>query len=298
LSRETLIFSASLTSTERRIVHTLAHNLNLQHASRGNGEQRQVHVTRNPPGSNISPPIPQLSSFHSDPSRRVLNRAATTDFSESRANDAALYGTLRAQQSGGYLGIPDSPGVFGNRNELRAAKSFADLRSYTPSPTPSSASFPVALQSNAQNVREMAAMGNLPNTSVQGSSAAALAHDDHGFLNGFGNLTIGTNIAPGPNRGSPRSLRSMFSWDSQQVPSHQVPSHQVPSAGPIGSNRGFATMNNHNDGSRERNTAMPIRQPSIPSDRGASAFSRNRQNGHQQRSSDETRHSQPDIILE
>ena len=288
-SRETLIFPSGLSPIQRRTVHTIAHNLSLHHSSSGNGDARQVHVSRLPQGSSISPPLNHLSSFHPDPSRRVLNRAATTDFSESR-DGGAFYGTLRPQQSGPFLGVPDSPGgVFSNRDNLRSAKSFADLRSYTPSPVPSSASFPAALQSNVARYTEMHAAGSAAVTGGSippGSSALHQAHDEHPLLNGFANMSVGTNIGPGLSRGSPRTVRNMVSWEHQGAPT-----------APIGSNRNFS-MGNHSDGSRERNPSMPIRQPSIPTDRGPSGFSRNRQTGHQSRGSDETRLSQPDRIPE
>ena len=294
LGKEALIFSSNLTPQQRRIVHTLAHLMQLAHVSRGNGDQRQVHVFRAPPGSNISPPIPQLPTLHGDVARgRVLNRAATTDFSEARCSDPGMYNTLRGQQSSGFLGIPDSPGGFGVQQNLRAAKSFADLRSYTPSPVPSSASFPPALQSNIAKFQDFGpgnAAAMTPTLTPTASGSALGQHRDDGLLvNGLGSMSLGHSL--GPNSGSPRRLRGAFPWD---------PDSQGPPTGPIGSNRNFS-LNNHDDQSRDRGQqSLPTRQPRGPAVERGPGFSRGRQNGHQNRGSDELRHqsSSVEIIVE
>lgn len=290
-AREALIFPSTLSPQQRRIVHTLAHHMQLAHVSRGNGEQRQVHVFRAPPGSNTSPPIPQVPNtvYPGDSSRRGLNRAATIDFSEARGSDPGLYGTLRGQSSG-FLGIPDSPGGFGTAQNLRAAKSFADLRSYTPSPVPSSASFPPALQSNIARYQDYgpgSAISITPTLTPTLSGTAMSANRDDGLLvNGFGGMSLGSNL--GHNGGSPRRLRGMFSWDQD---------HPQSATGPIGSNRSFSTA--YDDQSRERGQGLPMRQPRGPPPERGSGFSRGRQNGHQGRGSDELRAtSSVEIIVE
>ncbi|KAL8834858.1 MAG: hypothetical protein Q9170_003558 [Blastenia crenularia] len=291
MSRDVLVFSADLTPTARRTVHTLAHHMGLYHASRNHADGRRVHVRRDPI-DNISPPIPQGSSFHSDPDRRDLSRAATMDFNEVRNIGPGMYNTLRGQQSTGFLGIPDSPGGFGAQSNLRGAKSFADLRSYSPSPVPSTASFPAVLQSNIARFQEQ--QGNY------GSGSAASAtptmtptaghplnqhRSDDMLTNGLGAMSLsGSTI--GPNGGSPRRLRNMFSWDQDS---------QANSAGAVGSNRSFS--NNYEEHSRERGSNLPVRQPRGP-ERGP-GFSRGRQNGHQARGSDELRQSNNvEIIVE
>ncbi|KAI4128355.1 MAG: hypothetical protein LQ347_004211 [Umbilicaria vellea] len=292
LGREALIFPSTLSPQQRRIVHTLAHHMQLAHLSRGNGEQRQVHVFRAPPGSNLSPPIPQVPTVHSDASRRALNRAATIDFNEARASENGMYSTLRGQQSSSFLGIPDSPGGFGTQQNLRAAKSFADLRSYTPSPVPSSASYPAALQSNIARFQDYgpgSAASTTPTLTPTASGSALGQHRDEGLLvNGLGGMSLGSNL--GPNGGSPRRLRGMFSWDQDNQ-------QQQSTTGPIGSNRAFNM--NYEDQSRDRSQNMPMRQPRGPvTDRGT-GFSRGRQNGHQGRGSDELRPSSSvEIIVE
>ena len=291
IAREALIFPSNLSPQQRRIVHTLAHHMQLAHVSRGNGDQRQVHVYRAPPGSNISPPIQQNPTMHGDASRRVLNRAATTDFSEARCSDPGMYNTLRGQQSSGFLGIPDSPNGFGVQQNLRAAKSFADLRSYTPSPVPSTASFPPALQSNVARFQDYgpnSAASATPTLTPTASGSALGQHRDEGHLvSGLGSLNLNSNIVQNGN--SPRRPRNVYSFDQDS---------QGPPTGPIGSNRNFSLS--YDDQSRDRNQSMPTRQPRGPALERGPGFSRGRQNGHQNRGSDELRHqsSSVEIIVE
>lgn len=293
LTREALIFPTSLSPNQRRLVHTLSHHMGLAHISRGSGEQRQVHVVRAPPSSNVSPPIPQVSAIHpGDAHRRGLNRAATIDFNEARSADPVMYNTLRGQQSSGFLGIPDSPGGFGAQQNLRAAKSFADLRSYTPSPVPSSASFPVALSSNIGRFQEYgpnSAASTTPTLTPTASGSALGPHREEGLLvNGLGGLSLGGSLVPNE---SPRRVRGVFSWEGEP------PSQSQSAGGPIGSNRSFSM--NFEDASRSGGQNMPLRQPRGPGAERGSGFSRSRQNGHQARGSDELRQqSSVEIIVE
>ena len=269
--------------------------MNLAHISRGDGNQRQVHVYRPVQGQeNVSPPLLQASgALGGDAARRSLNRAATIDFNEARSTEPGLYNsTLRGQQSSGLLGIPDSPSGFGTQQNLRAAKSVADLRSYTPSPVPSTASFPPNLLNNVTRFQEYGNSNGASATptltpTASGSALNGGYHED-GLINGFGSMNLGST---GQNGGSPQRLRSAFSWDQN----HQQ-GNGPSSAGPIGSNRSFS-MNFENI-SQDR--GLPMRQPRGPSERGPPAFSRARQNGHQSRGSDELRQqSNPvEIIVE
>ena len=263
--------------------------MQLAHLSRGNGDQRQVHVFRALPGSNISPPIPQVPIVHGTDATRRLNRAATTDFSEARGSDPGMFNTLRGQQSTSFLGLPESPGGFGAQQNLRAAKSFADLRSYTPSPVPSSASFPAALQSNIARFQDYgpgSAASSTPTLTPTASGSLGQHRDEGLLVNGLGSMSLGSNL--GPNGGSPRRLRGMFSWD------HDV---QGATTAPIGSNRSFGI--NYDDQSRDRNQSLPLRQPRGPAPERGTGFSRGRQNGHQGRGSDELRQSSSvEIIVE
>lgn len=303
--REALIFPPSVTPAQRRVIHTLAHHMGLAHVSNGENDRRQVHVFRAPQGSNLSPTLPQVSSIHAASSQRGLNRAATIDFNEVRNTGNGAYNTLRGQQSSGFLGIPDSPGGFGAQQNLRAAKSFADLRSYTPSPVASTASYPAALSSQVARLQEYGpgtAASVTPNLTPTASSTAVGSHrEDNTLVNGFSGMSLGNNSGPqsagpangstfgpgGPTSGSPRRLRGMFSWDQDS---------QAPPTGPIGSNRSFSM--NFDDQSRDRSGNLPMRQPRGPSER-APGFSRGRQNGHQSRGSDELRSSSGvEIIVE
>ncbi|KAJ5957999.1 uncharacterized protein N7479_005149 [Penicillium vulpinum] len=283
--RDSVIFPHNLTPSQRRTVHTLAHNMGLGHASRGSGEQRQVQVFKIPAGANVSPPTSSIPpSGQSDSGRRGLNRAATIDFSEARQEAGpGAFNTLRGQNSG-FLGVMDSPGNFSNGQNLRAAKSFADLRSYTPSPVPSSASFPAALQSNGARLQYEGAPTGTSNTPtltpVQSGSSLGMQRDDNLLVNSLGGLSLGTGIG-GPNS-SPRRLRGMFSWEQD---------NQQSNAGAIGSNRG---MSMGYDSQQER---MPVRQPRGPTPDKGTGF--RRQNGHQARGSDELRtNSGVEIIVE
>ncbi|KAK5673645.1 Peptidyl-prolyl cis-trans isomerase pin4 [Elasticomyces elasticus] len=282
--------------------------MGLGHASRGSGEQRQVQVFKVMPGSNVSPPLTSIPAAVQPPdtARRGLNRAATIDFSESRneggpnhygggggggaggaGHAGAGGGSLRGQASG-FLGVMESPGGnFGNAQNLRAAKSFADLRSYTPSPVPSSASFPAALQSNGARVPQYdgAASGASNTPTLAGTpsgSSLGVQRDDGLLVNSLSSLSLGTGI--GGNNSSPRRLRGMFSWEQ--------PDSQPSSAGPIGSNRSIGL--GFDSQLQER---MPIRQPRGPAPEKGPGFGR--QNGHQSRASDELRtNSGVEIIVE
>ncbi|KAE8354568.1 hypothetical protein BDV28DRAFT_156076 [Aspergillus coremiiformis] len=286
--RDTLVFPSNLSPVQRRTVHTLAHNMGLGHASRGSGEQRQVHVFKVAPGTNVSPPLSSIPAAvqPAETARRGLNRAATIDFSEARNEAPGPYGTLRGQPSG-FLGVLDSPGNFGNAQNLRAAKSFADLRSYTPSPVPSSASFPAALQSNGARLQHYdgatsGASSNTPTlTPAPSGSSLGMQRDDNLLVNSLSSLSLGTGIG-GPSS-SPRRLRGMFSWEQ--------PESQSSSAGPIGSNRSIGV--GFDGQSQER---VPIRQPRGPMPEKGPGF--RRQNGHQSRGSDELRTNSVEIIVE
>lgn len=288
-SRDSVLFPPTLTPIQRRTVHTLAHNMGLGHASRGTGEQRQVQVFKVAPGTNVSPPLTSIPTAvqPADTARRGLNRAATIDFSEARNEGGpGPFSNLRGQTSG-FLGVLDSPGNYGSTQNLRAAKSFADLRSYTPSPVPSSASFPAALQSNGTRLQHYEAVtsgaSNTPTlTSAPSGSSLGVQRDDNLLVNSLTSLSLGTGIG-GPNS-SPRRLRGMFSWDQ--------PENQPSSAGPIGSNRSIGL--GFDGQSQER---MPIRQPRGPVPEKGSGFRRS--NGHQSRGSDELRtNSGVEIIVE
>ncbi|KAI9680330.1 MAG: hypothetical protein M1829_001216 [Trizodia sp. TS-e1964] len=269
LTREALIFPPTLSPPQRRIVHTLAHHMALAHVSRGNGEQRQVHVFRAPPGANnMSPPLPQISTaMPGDSHRRGLNRAATVDFSDTRGSDAGPLGNV-GRQSSGLLDIPGSPathGIIAGQN-LRAAKSFADLRSYTPSPVPSSASFPASLGAGISRYNEYgpgSGASATPTLTPTGNGSGMMSSREESLLsNGLGSMSLGGSLGVGGVIS--RDGRTMHLMDSQ---------HAV--GGPIGSNRNFGLA--FDDPSRGR-APVPHRQPRGPVPERGSGF-RPRPNG-------------------
>ena len=315
-SREALIFPSSLTPSQRRTVHTLAHQMQLSHVSRGNGDQRQVHVLH-ATGQNVSPPLPQGPGLN-DNARRPLQRPGAGDFPDA-------YTSLRGQGSNSLLGVTDSSvngsglsashAAAAQNSNLRAARSVADLRSYTPSPVPSSASFPAALQSNmarfpGDHGPASGASTTTPTLTPTASGNALGPQQQHsadGLLaNGLGGLSIGSSIAP-PTGGSPRRLRGMFSWDEGTGigPSalHAGPgSHHGNHAGTIGSHRPFGMSSMASfDGLSTRDpgaAGLPLRQPRGPAIERTPGFPRHRSSGHQGRGSDELRQPQPEIIVE
>lgn len=270
--KETLIFPSTVSPTDRRIIHTLAHHMGLEHRSEGQGDTRCVQILKR--GATISPPVPQGQSLYNPQldGRRILNRAATIDFSETR-EAGSHYHTLRNQTSGGHLDIPNSPGMHPVGPNLRAAKSFADLRSYTPSPVPSTASFPAGL---TQNISRYTDYGH--------SSAAS----------GTPNLT--PTSASGMNAREDFLISGMNSMSMYERPQNnrsgrigQERETHTPSAGPIGSQRPNGNSNNYEENPRNGSSTVIERQPRGPGNdwgSGAQGFGRQRQNGHANRGSD------------
>lgn len=279
-NRDVLVFPSTLTPAQRRVCHTIAHQMGLSHNSKGMGDQRQVHVYKYP-APDTSPPMPQMAptSHPLDAQRRGLNRAATTDFSDVREG---FYGGTLGRQSSGLLGFPDSPGGgLTAAPNLRAAKSYADLRSYTPSPVPSTASFPATLGGNINRYQDYGTTATNPSLTPTATSMAN--RDDSLLVNGLSSMSLGSGFGQG---GSPRGLRGMVSWESDRNP------------GPIGGHRSFS---NNYDGeqSRDRSQGLPTRQPRGPIPERGSGFSRGRQNGHHGRGSDElSSQSGVEIVVE
>ncbi|KAI9053970.1 hypothetical protein LZ554_002914 [Drepanopeziza brunnea f. sp. 'monogermtubi'] len=275
--RETLIFPPTIIPADRRTIHTLAHHMGLEHRSEGQGESRCVQILKRGTAQ-ISPPIPQPSNYYTESSRRGLNRAATIDFSETRDRESSSHYHALNRQGSNLLDIPASPGLGGlsAHNNLRAAKSFADLRSYTPSPVTSTASFPAGLTQNisryAAEYSQGSAASGTPNLTPTSAGGGMNGRDDAFLSNGISNMTIGYD-RPGSSRPSATGRIG------QERDAH------VPAAGAIGSQRPA------NNGWEEvpRNGAAVERQPRGPgADWGAgSGFSRTRQNGHITRGSGE-----------
>jgi len=271
-NQDLLTFPATLPPTHRKLVHGLAHQLGLGHASHGNGEQRQLHIFRGGSGSHgLSPTLgdtPNPMEAH----RRQLNRAATTDFNNVKSTEPGFYGSPGTQSST-FLGFPESQGGgLSVGSNLRAAKSFHDLRSYTPSPSHSATNFPANLANNIARFTEYSqnnqgpARANVPLPTSSGPPTT-----ESMLVNGLNNMNISNNGFGAPST-SPQRLRGMMSWD-REVP------------GPIGGHRTYAT-NNLDDQSRNRSQGAPMRQPRGPLAERGNGF-RGRQNGHSSRGSDE-----------
>ncbi|KAK5087618.1 Peptidyl-prolyl cis-trans isomerase pin4 [Exophiala xenobiotica] len=263
---ETLIFPQDLPPENRRLVHTLAHHMGLLHTSHGMAEQRQVHVQRPAAGSNISPPNSTVNA------RQGLVRTSTTEYGEGRPYDGPNYAQLRGQASVGLLDVGDN-NAFGrhDNSNLRNAKSYADLRTWSPSPAPSAASFPAALQTNGVRLQAIGdtAGSNTPTlTPVGSNSAMGIGRDEPFLISGFNNLHVGNGLN---HQTSPRRQRSNFfngtsTWEDQ-------PAYQ--STAPIGSKR---TVSIGADNS------APLRQSRGPTSNNTMGFRR-----HNGRGSDELR---------
>ncbi|KAH8678330.1 hypothetical protein BX600DRAFT_431614 [Xylariales sp. PMI_506] len=183
-AREVYIFSPDISPEQRRQIHILAHNMGLIHQSVGDNERRQLQIMKK--GQNSPPAHAQLPPNVSwEDHRRGLSRAATFDFAESRVG-SSTYHTLGRQ--GPTLELPGSS-ENGISNNLRAAKSFADLRTHSPSPAPSGSSFAgLGNGLNAQRYGDYNSLTTPPNltpTSAPnpGSSTDALLAGTMGSMN-------------------------------------------------------------------------------------------------------------------
>ncbi|KAI0025071.1 hypothetical protein F4780DRAFT_411557 [Xylariomycetidae sp. FL0641] len=246
-SREVHIFSPDIAPEQRRQIHILAHNMGLEHRSVGEADRRQIQIMKRPQNS---PPVhaqSQVPNVSWEEHRRGLSRAATIDFAESRMASGA-YHTLGRQ--GPTLELPGSP-ENGIPNNLRAAKSFADLRAHSPSPAPSGSSY--AGLGNGLGARygdfsqtSLATPPNLTPTSAQNAASST----DALLAGNMGSMSLG------------------FDSNSSHMRAREAP-------GAIGSQRPGATSRN-----------APDRQPRGPewgeSTQGFSGRSR----GHMQRGSD------------
>jgi hypothetical protein len=158
----------------------------------------------------------------------------------------------------GLLGFPDSPGGLNAVPNLRGAKSYADLRSYTPSPAPSTASHPIG-RPGGISLEGLGYSGSSTNPNGTPTNGSMSQRDDGLLEREMSRMQLSSGY---PQNSSPRSLRQMTSWDAP---------------GPIGGHRTFST--NYDD--------RPSRQPRGPLPERGQGFSRPRQNGHQNRGSDE-----------
>ena len=259
---ETMIFAQELPPEHRRLVHTLAHHMGLLHTSHGQGDARQVHVQRPAPGSNISPPNPSINV------RQGPSRSGTADY-ENRGYDGPNFSTLRGQASVGLLDVGDN-NAFGRQDNsnLRNAKSYADLRSWSPSPAPSTASFPLPANGRLQQAVHNTEGSNTPTlTPVASNPQMGNGRDDSFLIGGFNGLALGN----GNPQTSPRRQRSNF-FNSTTTWGEEQPSYQA--TAPIGSKRSVSTHDH----------SAPLRQSRGPNSNNTMGFRR-----HNGRGSDELR---------
>ena len=310
-SREALIFPPTLTPQQRRTVHTLAHHMGLAHVSRGSGEQRQVQVFRAPPGSAsaISPAtIPTVHPVESQ-QRRTLARATTMDFSDARSEGTGIYSTI-GRSAHALLDIPASPSGrndLQSRQNLRAAKSFADLRSYTPSPVPSSASFPATL--SAGITRYTSDYGSVSTATpsltptATGNSMSPSNPSESLLVNGLAGVSLTTSL--GGNLGIGASLREArdprLAMEREQRERERESQNNVNtglSGGTTRSYAGYSVDDSPTQQSNRGGQVIPLRQPRGPDSERGVGFGRNRQQNHRTNSGELDVQSGVEIVVE
>ena len=291
-SREALIFPPTLTPQQRRTVHTLAHHMGLAHVSRGNGEQRQVHVFRAPlnAGPALSPqPIPTVHPVESQ-QRRTLARATTMDFSDARSEGHGMYSTI-GRSAHALLDIPASPSgrneaMQSRQNNLRPAKSFADLRSYTPSPVPSSASFQTALGAgisrygNDYGSVSTATPSLTPSTS--GNSMSPPNPSESLLVNGLAGVSLtsplGGNLGIGASLREARDPRIAMEREQRERESQNAVGSGLSGNGTTRSYVGYGLDDSPTQQSNRGGSLIPMRQPRGPDSGRGVGFGRDRQN--------------------
>lgn len=248
-TREILIFPPGIAPEHRRSIHVLAHHMGLEHQSMGEADSRQLTVLKRQQPSPTANNLPPTNAL--DMQKRGLSRAATFDFAADRESRGANsnYAHVMGRQ-GPTLELPGSPDGNGIPNNLRAAKSFADLRSFTPSPSQASSSYlaPGNGLGGGSAARFGDYIGHPGNSGTPGPK-------DNPLIGGMSNLSLGS-----------------FDPNPLQNPARNAP-------GAIGSQRPGA----NGTGSK----GAPERQPRGPEWEHASGFGgRGRANGHVPRGSD------------
>ncbi|KAJ9131337.1 RNA-binding post-transcriptional regulator cip2 [Pleurostoma richardsiae] len=275
-NREIFVFPNDITPEQRRQIHILAHNMGFEHQSVGDGEHRQLHVMKR----SAAPQIPshlQTSVSSLDAHRRGLSRAATIDFAESRGMSSSNYHTV-GRQGNPTLELPGgSPDGANGINSLRGVKSFADLRSYSPSPSPSTSSYvtnTISRPPNAPDAVNVARYGDYGSIATLGGPSSLTTPTTPG--GGIGASDASTLVSTMNSLGLGGFESGAPHGRSQQAP------------GAIGSQR--PGMN----GTSNRMANAPERQPRGPEWETSAGFgSRSRANGHMQRGSDSSDAARP-----
>jgi hypothetical protein len=208
------------------------------------------------------------------------------DFTDTRSESAAMYGNL-GRQASALLDIPSSPSAreSAHSRNLRAAKSFADLRSYTPSPVPSSASFPAALGNNvARYQQEYGSVASTTPSLTPTATGNAASNSESLLVNGLAGVSLTSPLSGnlgGSLRGDPR--------DSRGVLAHERGHRDRETEGTVGGNghsgmpgggvtRSFSMGFDDVRAERDRGHVVPQRQPRGPdAERGAGFSARSRQ---------------------
>lgn len=290
--REVIIFPANISPEDRRVVHILAHNMGLEHTSIGEGDNRQIHVSKvkfNNGGAHQST-VQQLG-VTVDGHPRGLSRAATFDFNDRQHHTHLNTINTRSQN----LTIPsNSPDTQQHgMNGLRGVKSFADLRSVSPSPSLSHVSNNGGPSSSHQpnGIHGAGSAGGFMSHFPSSADSNAFGHSLTAHNSGS-SVNLGSNMPSNMPSIDTSSISGAFSalglgsspFDSSSSPalgSGRAAGAPVPGA--IGSQRPSANGNsNGTNGSR----ANPERQPRGPAGDWEGGFSRARSNGHMHRSSD------------
>jgi RNA recognition motif-containing protein len=257
-SREILVFPPHISPEHRRSIHILAHHMGLEHQSIGEADSRQVTVLKRQqpsPTANIH----NQTANSLDVQKRGLSRAATFDFSTDRESRTAgsNYSNMLGRQ-GPTLELPGSPDGNGIPNNLRAAKSFADLRSFTPSPSQASSSYLTAGagmggMGSGSGVRFPEYIGGAPQPVHPGTSGTPGPKDGNSLISGLGGLNL-------------NAYESNIQAQSRSTP------------GAIGSQRPGAG----------NSKGAPDRQPRGPGENNGGFGGRGRSNGHMARGSGES----------
>ncbi|KAM0816744.1 hypothetical protein AB5N19_02546 [Seiridium cardinale] len=248
-ARETYIFPPDIAPEDRRQIHILAHNMGLEHHSIGENDRRQIQISKKPqqsPPAHAPHQLPANVSWEDH--RRGLSRAATFDFAESRIGNGSAYHTIGRQ--GPTLELPGTL-ENGIPNNLRAAKSFADLRTHSPSPAPSGSSY-VGLGNGLGGSRygdysSLATPPNLTPTSAQNAASST----DALLSGGIGSLSLGYD----PTSSHLRARDAPGAIGSQRpgATNTSAPGRTAPDRQPRGPEWGEA-FNSRNRGHMQRNS--------------------------------------------
>ncbi|KAI6781604.1 RNA-binding post-transcriptional regulator-like protein [Emericellopsis cladophorae] len=251
-TREVLVFPTGMAPEHRRSIHILAHHMGLEHQSMGEADSRQLTVLKRQPSPTINAP---MAANPLDIHKRGLSRAATFDFAADREHRGASnnYSHMMGRQNP-TLEIPDSPDATAIPNNLRAAKSFADLRSFTPSPSQASSSY---LAPGASLGGGSARFGDYMSAGGHPGHAGTPTGRENGnsLIGGLNSLNLGG-----------------FDGNSLQAQARNT-------AGAIGSQRPGASGSNNTKNA-------PDRQPRNPEWENSTGFGARRANGHMARGSD------------